>query len=110
MKRTRSEGSAERTSIPVHVQVVLLAKFAQLAVQAEDDLLVRATLERNTLALVVEAKVEEERDGDALPGFAAAGARLDDASDDRCGIQCGCLAVAERVSSRCTPETTEEPT
>lgn len=73
------------------MQVVLLAKLAELAKEAEDDLLVRAALERDTLALVVEAQAEEKGDGNTLAVLTAARTRLDDTPDDWGGVERGRL-------------------
>lgn len=104
MRRVRSATYRERkrkeerahlilARVPVNMQVPLLPHRSQRRVKSEDDLLVRPTLEGNTLALVVEAETEVERDGDALAVQTARSAGFDDASDERFGIEGWSLAV-----------------
>lgn len=64
------------------MQVLLLPELAKVAIQSEDDLLVRTTLEGDALALVVETETEEQRDFDSRSLRSTSRASFDDPADD----------------------------
>lgn len=75
------------------MQVLLFPELAELAVQSEDDLLVRTALEGDTLALVVKTETEEEGDFDPRSLRPTSRASFDDAADDGTCVESRRLTV-----------------
>jgi hypothetical protein len=78
------------------VQIPLLPHGPQSRIQPKHHLLVRPTLEGDTLTLVVESETEVERDGDTLFRRAAGGAGFDDTADEGFGVEGRGLAARGR--------------
>lgn len=82
------------TSVPVHLEVLLLLLLAQGLVQAVDDFFVGTALEGDGLALVVKAEIQQEDD------FDASSAGLFDGSNDGAGIERRGLTVGQCKEQR----------
>lgn len=75
------------------MQVLLFPELAKVAIQSEDDLLVRTALERDAFALVVEPETEEEGDFDPRSLRPSSRARFDDPADDGTRVESRRLTV-----------------